>query len=242
MQPAPRGLRPIAPAGIRPSGTEVPGHWDRSVRREPLGHSHGGAVARINLVHEDGARKPLGDHGAGHKLRRGLVERGAAHQAAEGVGAVHGLGHRAAEPGGAHHEHRRPRPLRHHGLPGGVGLERQPLGAVGLHEHVIGRRRQRGDAAGGLRELVALSRRAHAHRPVALEGPGHLVGRGVAQARHAVEGQYARGRGEHRRAGERPGEMGEERRLAAAPHHRRDARCRSKEVKNIHLVAPHGVW
>ena len=98
----------------------------------------------------------LGIEHHGDALWGGSVGGLAAAALAEELGAVDNLGDGLAQPRGADDPDNVCRAGGNHRLPGGVGLEREPLAAVRLGQHIVKALRQLVERLGGGGELACL--------------------------------------------------------------------------------------
>ena len=117
----------------------------------------------------------------------------------------------AAKPRQPEHGDDLPGLLRQDRLVGQVSLERQPAGAVGLHEHIVGKHTELGPALLRRAEFAVAARRSH---------DGGRAGRNGADAR--LQGRnlphMRRGRDDDARGGKLVRQTADEGGLAAAAH------------------------
>ena len=171
----------------------------------------GRAVGGIGLIEQHPRVERLGLEHARGALRRGNVLRRAADQPGIALRPVRSLCNGAAKPRQPEHGDDLPGLLRQDRLMGQVGLERQPAGAVGLHEHIVGKRTELGPALLRRTEFAVAARRSH---------DGGRAGRNGADAR--LQGRdlphMRRGRDDDARGGKLVRQTADEGGLAAAAH------------------------
>lgn len=171
----------------------------------------GRAVGGIGLIEQHPRVKCLGLEHARGALRRGNVLRRAAGQPGIALRPVRSLCNRAAKPCQPEHGDDLPGLLRQDRLVGQVSLERQPAGAVSLHEHIVGKRTELGPALLRRAEFAVAARCSH---------DGGRAGRNGADAR--LQGRdlphMRRGRDDDARGGKLVRQTADEGGLAAAAH------------------------